>query len=593
MSTNRSQDGDNSVSEELHLCTGAAEHIAKHLPADFILQLHALLNGAAGDPLRGFQPTRAGADRAVVRRRLARVLEHLPPAELRQALETPDTPWQSCSEALACLNADSLCMLWPSIFRMSREPDFLVAMAMDERPRVAARGRRLLRRSGVWNAPPPPATERDRRRAPALYELAGLLHPKEPESASRPSDDSTHAPSAKRLAKLRAKLQRTEQELEAVRAHSEDRVHDLTARLHDAEAALRQVQADCAARVQQSLIAFRDSVLGITDEIEEIGELAHDPDHEALLEAATKVLDQQARLDERYGTLHDLHERLCRLQSTRDRTRQACSQSVVQHPALRDLVPKLDAAIAEIESDARIRTPSPPEFAPGFAAVVEDALLADEPEAALDEVRNALAMPSVRRALGESGVRDMRERVKRIQDRMSARRFAALALQRPENSSRADLEPREIFDLQRELQHDRNGQPPPRLVVDAWNVAFSGYLNGNPERAGSSARARERLVREARSLQSHFTSVDLVFDGTDPVDTVESIGNLRIVFAARRQEEQNADNYIVDHLARQEKEPGEIWLATGDYGLRYRASKNCQAFVAPEVLVRYLRGAAD
>lgn len=133
----------------------------------------------------------------------------------------------------------------------------------------------------------------------------------------------------------------------------------------------------------------------------------------------------------------------------------------------------------------------------------------------------------------------------------------------------------------------------PRVFVDACNV----LLTTNPDLLAPSetqalARARTELETNCRRLFPPATQVELVYDGLGTVQTRESQGNLTVVFAPKREEEQNADNLIADRIRKTEAESGHgpVWLVTNDAELRARVADCCDAFVSAESFARFLSG---
>ncbi len=126
------------------------------------------------------------------------------------------------------------------------------------------------------------------------------------------------------------------------------------------------------------------------------------------------------------------------------------------------------------------------------------------------------------------------------------------------------------------------------LYIDGFNVIKNDPFMSQEEKApGGFSFVRTGFTKKCKRLSRLFHKVTLVFDSDLPTDNISRENNFTLVYAARKQVEQNADNWIVERMAELEaragrenaEAPRKRWLVTDDLGLRARVAEICDGSV--------------
>lgn len=131
------------------------------------------------------------------------------------------------------------------------------------------------------------------------------------------------------------------------------------------------------------------------------------------------------------------------------------------------------------------------------------------------------------------------------------------------------------------------------LYIDAYNVIKRDPVMSIKERASNGfSSVRNEFNERCRRISRLFKKVTVVYDGNLPTENIEKKGdNFFVAYAAKREDGQNADNWIVDKLAElAEKEDAESikrWIVTDDGGLLARVANFCDGYVDDATFVGF------
>ena len=139
------------------LCLEAARWLLARAPSSCVVKLLK----AAGDLFpdqrvsQGFQAAEQVVERAAVRRvlveRMAPLLVDSEPLRLLLFVHSyPQAPWHRWNGAMVALDGDWVVANWRRLLKATGDPALVVAMALDERGRIARRGARLLLLPWLW-----------------------------------------------------------------------------------------------------------------------------------------------------------------------------------------------------------------------------------------------------------------------------------------------------------------------------------------------------------------------------------------------------------------------------------------------------------
>jgi predicted RNA-binding protein with PIN domain len=545
---------------------------------------------------KGFKVSPKSVSQPTVRQRIAKALHRH--GDLAEAvLFCPGAPWLGWHRVISVLEEWWLVESWCAL---ARRPEcgliVVVAMAMDEREPVAVRGRRALRKRGLWSG----AVFRETEPPPAWAALCDVVG-----ARSEDARQEETVPLERRIAQLTRQIEELQQRLRIGKGHireAEDKVRQHEEQLQEREKELRQQVRDkqgeveelCSAldrRVAEGIAAFKRTVLGLDEQYEDLLTVDRSDD---LIEEVDDVLAEQQRLNDLHGTREQIRKQIRDLEDARTRLGSSIEESVTVLPAVYRVETRLGQRIQELRDllgdyveDARM-----PDIADQLRARVKAAHLSGTGETTLDEVERLLEQALIGDMLGEELTDDIRRLVTERRDlirSMSAPSLtdAALHLPGPEDDD-GPGEPREIWrigDALKPLAADAR----PRLFVDGYNVIRRLPELASVERTEGLAAARDRFCALCRARARGFSHVEVVFDGAGTLSEREESGGITVVYSPAAQESQNADNTIVARLEATVDERNPAWLVTDDYGLRRRAKWLCEAYIPTAEFYRFLK----
>ena len=471
------------------------------------------------------------------------------------------------------------------------------AATLDEGGCLCRLGERLLRRESLWisewpgpDPPPVPAEWRSLRRILRGTEaLPGIEPPPQQKNGKgekhrREKDEWRH-----RYDRTLARSRTLEQTLKDSETAWEREKGELKARLKAAVERSAELERDTDQKIAARVHQARRQILGLTAPPCGWGEQAGTGRSSGLLDRVEQAVETHRQLNDRYMRLSDLREQIERLGQARNRLAECISESVVVLPGLPALKDEVDTSIEDMRSLLwEHHHEGAPEAVQRLLADVCSAAADTDGLERLDEIEQMLRIRPVRRLLGLRWVREVRDSLldhrQAIENTQRERELASSA---PEGSHAHTHAPREIMRVEQELA--RLGEDiEVALIVDAYNVIKRiPELAAIEERQGQPA-AREQFRDLCRKAARHVDTIELVFDGEGPVATREAEGGVVVVFAPRRREDQNADDYIVARLPVLRQRADVIWLVTEDQGLRERSRDDCDAFITPADLHAFL-----
>lgn len=542
----------------------------------------------------GFKASSDAVHKAPVRSRFASLLAHN--SELPDLLlaECPG-PWRDAASLLERWQPELVMDLWRPLTRLHGTPLIPAAMTQLSDPALVERGRRALMRRTLWEREAPLTTRRGDDEAVAALRLlarsvAETNGPGKHDSAAAPPDTEK---TPKRETRIRKQLERVGNELREARdlaaqkqQAQENALHTEQKRARQAENELQSLQAHLEERVQKRLHQYRRDVLLIKTP-NTVPDLDLNPewlDHAGLLEQADRLLEQQARINEKHGTRSRLQRQL---EETRERLRNldaAAADSLSPHPEQARVRELLADHARRIEESLGTDPRDMPAVAASFFGQIRSIPADARAESALDAVAEVLEKPVLRSMVGPTWARELRLAIETRREYCATIRAETVAAQAedPSNPAAGPAAPREIFDVTGELLRKTDAEV--RMYVDGYNVLLE--QSGDPP--SQLAEARRTLEQCLRRHLNHIALVELVYDGIGSLQTREQQGNLVISFAPKRAPEQNADDLLVSRL-RSANADGQRWLVTSDAELRARARPFCDAFVTAKAFNQFLR----
>ncbi|OGV78541.1 MAG: hypothetical protein A3K19_17925 [Lentisphaerae bacterium RIFOXYB12_FULL_65_16] len=553
---------------------------------------------------KGFQVNVRNAGKPAVRNRVRSELLRSP--ELLSGLLECPGPWRAWCKTLAMFEEKWLLSHWRDLVRVSRRQDVVVALVVDARPAVAARGRRFLRLTRFWDRPP--AASPASRIGGGLQFLAELLATPRvvptdtPERAGgvvaterrvRVLDDQLAA-ARERLARERTSAQEAAARWTEERKKLQAENRDLRSQLHAVHRELERQLAQTDERVRAGAEGFQCRVLGLSEEVVHIREALAAAQVDRVQDRVEPMLEQHRRLNEKYGALSALRAELATLQNGEKRLLQCVEESVVVLPELHRLLADLRQRRDSLQAllpDAVREAASEGDLGNALLARVKGAHFQADWGAELDRVVALLEVPLVGELLGAAGLERLQRAASERHKVLARARPCAPELGRGQGggASRGEPQGREIWDVAGALER-RQVPASVWLVVDGYNTIL-----GEPRLAAMAeqhglAKAREEMVRLCRRRAVMFRGVEVVFDGAGPLSVRETLDGVTEVFAAQKQESQNADVYILGRITAMQPSVDAIWLVTSDQGLRRSVESCCNAFIKPSDFCRFLVG---
>ena len=134
--------------------------------------------------------------------------------------------------------------------------------------------------------------------------------------------------------------------------------------------------------------------------------------------------------------------------------------------------------------------------------------------------------------------------------------------------------------------------PSVNIVIDACNVILKNgshwerIINSTAQNGFTTA--SRQFIERCRKKSHFFNSITIIFDSVNQLSTIETDGNMTVVYARRIQEEHNADLAIIDKIADLHESSEKVWLVTDDTDLKNAVVDTCDAYVIPEAFTNFI-----
>lgn len=587
----------------------AARWIVSHLTPDGFFSLMRLAEeqeeGRAA--LSGFRLRPDAVRRPAVREALeARLIGVLLTCEIVRAglffVSFPDARWYRWAEVLAAHDESWLLKNWRALLRATADPALAVALILDDRLSLAARGERLARTMRVWSGglAPEPALLPE-----AWRNWQGLFLEDAPRATGSVGESPLEKAEA-RAAELERRLRQAEREFARhfkAEERWESRRAKLKAELADRQARIRELNADMKTLRRRASALEADFAAEVGARVAEAyADLCKgDRGLEAILgdalgghaisleERVESALSSQARLDFRYGTQSAVRARLGELEGRLQAVEHALADAIVPAQVLVRMREELRGEISRWRE--RLPAEERPEFPLAAALLSEARILPVNQEglSGLERLLEDLHRPPLERLLAAEERDTLSQRLGELLDeRRKIWQGREIAGRPPVRVEHFRVE--EIADLSAFVFRHKEVCAQGIILVDGYNVIKSSAEWAALERRDfQGARGRFCDLWERRSMDWH--QVEVVFDGQEDHMHVGERGRLSVVFTDDRAATQRADLYIAARIQQlhAKETDRKRFLVTADQALRAAVVEWCDYFIEPRwALIRYL-----
>ena len=533
----------------------------------------------------GFQFAPATLAMPTVRRRLRTTLLGRPERVEGLLREAVDMPWTAAVGALQALETEWLRRHWRGLLRATANPALAIALAVDAREPLRQRGLRLLRRRSLW------LPDWQARQAALPADLAVLLPP--PAVLSQPEPDPAanlaRAAGAQReqtslreaLTRQREKTRDLELELRQARQEWESREKDLRREVREARAAAERAATETDQRLAARVQEFKREALGLTAEATRLADEAAAPSPDSLSERAERVLAEQQRQNQVYGTRESIRAQIRALSATAHRLTVCMDESIKLLPEVRRVHAAVCRELERLQALVPEAEPLVVDLAAQLVARAKEASTAPAALAELDRIEQLLRLETLAEVLGSEGVRHVVAAVAQRRRLITDALHAA-----PERPPPAPGKVREIWDVRQEVT---GAVALACVFIDGYNAIRRVPDLAAIEQTEGMPRSRDVFGALCRARARSFRHLEVVFDGQGALSAREESAGLVVVFSRGLNESQNADDYLLGRVTKARGEGAPVWLVTDDRGLRARAETFCDAFVSCEDWYRFLR----
>ncbi len=586
-----------------HVSKSAAEWLANALSNEQLFHLLRLIPPLAEEILRGHKMTAGSVEKKLVRKRV--VSEIMRNEEVLDLfLEARESPWSSWQEALDTLDLNWIQLYWRNIARAAG-PDFIVALAGFPDPELEKRGRRALRTTSPWRAPNTSRAEQKSMPLPApLKALQTVLCHAVPSPSKPQTTDLQKLEKAEKrtaaaekeiekltaaLAKQRARVKDAESTITALENELKASRNSLQQQLRSAEAKYDELATEFDTKLSDSIRRFRREQLGISPRIEKLQAEIESGETAELLDRANAVLQEQAKLNERFGTISQIKTEIADLQAARDELTGCLAQSVRIQPSLHQVQDAVDRRIAELQ-DALPDYQRPRLSKPARRLLhkIAGTKSLQDGTASLDAICQQVDSGILTQLLSDhelDAVRHAMEQKRRHLHAMQLEDQLGEPCQTAEPAHGKPTEPDMVWDVNRKLE---SAEKPVILFVDGYNALLRTEPYHDLKKQYDMESARQLFCEHCRRKASAFDRMEVVFDGRGALSQRETASGMTVVFTANLAESQNADNYIVNRMRQEHTPDCDLWLVTDDGGLRHRVRDIAGAVVSSADFVAFL-----
>ncbi len=536
------------------------------------------------------------------------------PKQLMDKLATMDGPWQPLINLLAVVDEEWLLSHWRNLLEDFDCPqDIAFAMTRLEPPAVKRLGNRLMKVPSIWLgktpslSPESPVPFYKKQLLEAAQSLCASLckptdsaapkeEPKQEETASETSSPKLQD----KLLKEQARRREIQREFNDFQQKAKEQEQTLKAKISELSLSLRETRDSITKRLHEQdvqhdalLKQFLEQHFGSHDDLAFKAEQAQSTS-DALLLTIEKTIEEQKQLDQKHGLKTRLREQQAKLTRALEKLKAITLDSTVIHPAIRRLIPQTEQQIAELQNAINGET--------------------DEMPLSHTALQLYLELQNIRVNTPET-----EQELKRLQDFIETSEQHGLILpEEKETLFKLITKHQELHQNIRQLKSahflpksaeaeeilQRDKQvilvmaqflavlPSVDIVIDACNVILKNgshwerVINSTPQNGFSTA--SKQFIERCRKKSRFFNSITVVFDSENQLSTIETDGNMTVVYARRIQEEHNADLAIIDKITALHESSEKVWLVTDDTDLKHAVVDACDAYVVPEAFTNFI-----
>ncbi|MBR6471345.1 MAG: NYN domain-containing protein [Victivallales bacterium] len=362
---------------------------------------------------------------------------------------------------------------------------------------------------------------------------------------------------------------------------------------HDAMAMLK---VDTEREMKAQIADFEANALGVHPDLVTFAKQAVRTG-EGLRERTTQMLQRQRETNKRYGTLQMLRDEIHKTDQMLSQVKLTVEEAIQPVPGMtelqRDLENHIDELRRRLHGDTGAELRNEVLVMPArLRAYIAEIPLDESGLAQFDAVQQMLESTLGQRLYGPEECQEALKQLERRRDLAKQGRECTRHLSETTDDKAVTGALKVIHQLTPYLERFAVVD----LFVDAYNVIKQDpYWKRLEEAPNGFQEARRDFIRKCAGKARFFRSVTLVFDSDLPTTSIEHQGNLNIIYAAAKTEGQNADNYLVEHLAELADadeaalETHTRWLVTNDHELRLRVCNTCQAIVACQCFAIFMK----
>ncbi len=470
---------------------------------------------------------------------------------------------------------------WEALLARCPEPQYFAMTLANWRQDtpLRERGDELLRRASFWKgdcseeiAPNAPDDEETRHLLEGCEALLSAIFARQAQKPAR-QDSSEQQEKLQRqlvaaqgeVTALRRERQSLQNELEQQKTRLEEERKDLRRREHEHRRELEQAREECRQEAERELERQRRELLGMrrirweTQFQEDVSEA------DQLIAQAKAILQEQERNNQYHGTRAGVRRRILELEELRERMQAATAEALVLHPQANRVLMDLEIMRDDLQSHLDHEAPALARGHTMLFAFLENAIKSatEQTPSTMDGVLELAERAKGLSLLPAKDHAELAELVAGIR-----RRWVSSAMEKTIPAAAPQTSPVIKF------TEIRNHPDLSRITmyVDAYNAMRSStewehFTQASP----FFDQVRRAYQKQCAANTKAFRKVVLVWDGNDPTQNLlEHEGDVDIIFAARKEEAHNADNYIVEQVSEHSGRNAEIWVVTDDQELRRR-----------------------
>ena len=539
------------------------------------------------------------------------------PRQLQDKLACMDGPWQPLINLLAVVDEKWMLAHWRNLLEDFDCPqDIAFAMTRLEPPAVKRLGNRLLKIPSVWRgktpslSPEAPVPFYKKQLMEAAASLCASLCKQEasttPQTQPNQKAAETAEPEASsprlqdKLLKEQARRREIQREFNDFQQKAKEQEQALKAKISELTLSLHETRDSIARRLREQdlqhdalLKEFLEQHFGSHDDLALKAEQAQSTS-DALLLTIEKIIEEQKQLDQKHGLKTRLREQQAKLASALEKLKAITLDSTVVHPAIRRLIPQTEQQIAELQNAINGETDEIPLSHTALQLYTELQNIhvnTPETEAELKRLQDFIET-SEQHGLILPGEKETL--------------FNLIAKQQELHQNIRQLKSKHFLPKSAEAEKilHRDKQvilvmanflavlPSVNIVIDACNVILKNgshwerIINSTAQNGFTTA--SRQFIERCRKKAHFFNSVTVVFDSVNQLSTIETDGNMTVVYARRIQEEHNADLAIIDKIASLHESSEKVWLVTDDTDLKNAVVDTCDAYVIPEAFTNFI-----